>query len=108
MSLVGYEAQSDVHVERGSIFRTSWTKLKISLSSDEVRTRLTKVERALELAAIDERQAAVDLIESQVVEKLMEALGDVSEACVRIGSLLLVKTHGAKGATVYARHAKPT
>lgn len=103
MSFIGYAAQNDAHVERGSIFRTSWAKLKILFSADELRTRLTKVERALELVAIDERQAAVDLIESQVVENLMEALNDVPEACVRIGSLLLVKTHSPKGIAVFAR-----
>ena len=50
-------------------------------SSEEVRSRLVKVERALELIVLDQRQATVDSKVSEAVAVLAASLSEVT--CVR-------------------------
>lgn len=50
-----------------------------------------KVERGFELAQLDLRQAEVNAKEAEAVNSLLAGLEDVPRACIRIGSVLLVK-----------------
>lgn len=89
VSVLGYGAQTDTTIEKGSVFRQS--KIGAALTSQEMKDRLVKVERALELANLDLKQAEVDVREGQAVANLIAALKDVPRACLRVGSILLIK-----------------
>lgn len=83
--------ERDISVQRGSIFRRSWAAVRRGLSSRDARDRLAKVERAIELRVLDQHQAQVDQMEAAAVNALIVALHNVPRACIRIGSILLVK-----------------
>jgi hypothetical protein len=82
----GLGPERDIDVQRGSIFRRSWTTAQKAFSSREVRERIVKLERALELAVVDKRQADYDNVEAQAIKNLIESLQNVPRACVRSGS----------------------
>jgi hypothetical protein len=103
VAVMGYDGPADISVEDGSIFRSSWARIKKALSSKEVRDRLTKVERAIELAGLDRPQAEVDLLATQAVHTLLVTLADIPSACVRVGSILLVKHQAPEGPVILAR-----
>ena len=52
---------------------------------------IIKVERAFELAQLDLRQADVDVRQADAVNKLLRSLESVPRACVRAGSVLVIK-----------------
>jgi nucleotide-binding universal stress UspA family protein len=100
---LGYEGPVDVELHRGSFFRRARAVLKNAVGSEEVRARLTKMERALELAGLDSRQADVDLKASQAIGNLIASLRDVPRACLRSGSILLIKYDGNDGPVILTR-----
>lgn len=100
---LGYDGPTDVQVEKGSIFRRSKATAKNGLSSEALRSRLAKVERAVELQAIDVHQAQADKTASEAVAALLRELKDVPSACLRIQSILLVKFPGPEGPVLLAR-----
>ena len=87
--VMGYMQVGDVEVERGSIFRRS--RAAADQVTDELKSRLMKVERAFELAQLELRQADVDIREADAVNKLLASLENVSRACLRVGSVLVIK-----------------
>lgn len=91
VNVLGYGTQTDVTFEKGSIFRQSKAKAIEALTSQELQDRLIKVERALELEYLDLKQAEVDVREGQAVANLVAALRDIPRACLRVGSILLIK-----------------
>lgn len=101
--VLGYEAPVEVEIGQGSILRKARTALRRGLTSEQVRQRLVKVERALELAGIEERQANVDIKTAEAVEKLLGGLEKVPQACMRVGSLLLVKYEDNQGPVLLVR-----
>lgn len=74
-----------------------------TLTKPEVAQRLARLERALELKALDSQQAGVDRDEAESAARLIEALRDTPEAVMRMGSLLVIKVTGPGGARVVAR-----
>jgi uncharacterized protein YukE len=102
--LIGYGQPTDIQTFRGSIWRTSLARLRQGLSAREVQTRLIKVERAIELAQIDERQADVNLKLSEAVSGLVSTLAEIPQACIRLGSLLVIKYTDAGGPVVVSRN----
>jgi hypothetical protein len=101
--VMGYDGAVDERIHRGSIWRRAKAVLKRGANSREVRDRLTKVERALELHHIDLKQAEFDSREAQAISVLLESLRDVSQACVRVGAILLIKYQARDGAVVLSR-----
>jgi tetratricopeptide (TPR) repeat protein len=89
--LLGYEGPTEEQWFNGSIWRRARAIRKNGLTGDEVRSRLVKIERALELAYLDARQADVDARTAEAVTRLIVSLGDVPNACLRVGSILIVK-----------------
>jgi len=89
IEVMGYRQVGDVEVERGSIFRRS--RAAADQVADELKSRLMKVERAFELAQLELRQADVDIREADAVNKLLASLENVPRACLRVGSLLVIK-----------------
>lgn len=102
-ALLGYDGPYGEQTLRGSLFRRSLAMRRASESTEEVHQRLIQAELALELASMDATQAHVDLQTTRVVERLLSALTDVPQACVRIGSLLLIKYQTAAGPTILVR-----
>ena len=86
---LGYKSRNDAEIERGSIFSKGSASSQQALS--ELKSALAKAERALELAQLELRQAEVDSKEAQAVNALIVSLAEVPRACIRIGSVLLVK-----------------
>ena len=79
---------------RGSSFRSFLARTRTSMRSPEVRTRLAKIERAVELQALHKVQAEVDAAQGDAVAKLITALGSTPTAMIQIGSVLLMKIDG--------------
>ncbi|MEZ0071523.1 ANTAR domain-containing response regulator [Planotetraspora sp. GP83] len=102
--LLGYQDPVEESLERGSIWRRAKAALRSGLSSREVRERLIKVERALEVVALDARQAEVDGKFAEAVSVLVASLADVPEACLRVGSILLVKHYNNTGPVLVTRN----
>jgi hypothetical protein len=101
---LGYGSPTEEQIEHGSIFRRYLAALKRGLSSRDAREGFIKAERALELLAIDTRQAQVDEKVAAAVSGLVESFEDVPQACVRVGSIFFVKYTGATGPIVLARN----
>lgn len=95
-NVLGFGAAESYGEERGSFLARWRSKVQTGLSSSEVRSRLVKVERAVELAHLDKAQAEVDAKEAEAFAHLLKALEDVPSACIRIGSLLVVKFRDAR------------
>jgi hypothetical protein len=87
--VMGYRQVGDIDVKRGSIFRRS--RATANQVVDELKSRLIKVERGFELAQLELRQADVDAKEADAVNKLLSSLDNVPRACMRVGSVLVIK-----------------
>jgi hypothetical protein len=103
-ALVGLMPPMAEEIHRGSFFRRVRTMARRGVTSQEVTSRLTKLERAIELAHVDARQADVDFKEAQAVAELLASLADVPQACVRIGSIFVVKYAGNSGPVILCRN----
>jgi hypothetical protein len=86
---LGYQQQNNAEVERGSIFSRDSASSRQVLN--ELKSSLAKAERALELAQLELRQAEVDSKEAQAVNALIVSPKEVPRACIRVGSVLLIK-----------------
>ncbi|MET7477637.1 hypothetical protein ABZT17_25165 [Streptomyces sp. NPDC005648] len=86
---MGYKEVGKPEVRRGSIFRRSRAVAQTGI--DEVKSRLIKIERGLELAQLELRQAEVNNKESQAVSNLLTALEGTERVCIQVGSVFLVK-----------------
>lgn len=86
---LGYEEVGEPDIRRGSFWRRS--RAVAATGMDELKSRLMKVERGLELAQLDLRQAEVNVKESEAVSKLLSALEGTERVCILVGSVFLVK-----------------
>lgn len=76
---------------RGSWFKKWFAKSKEVLSQPEVIERLEKIERAVEIKALDKPQAEVDEKQAAAIAKLIKCLDKVPNAAIQAGSVLVVK-----------------
>ena len=88
---------------RGSWFKKWFAKSKEVLSQPEVLERLKKLERAVEIKAIDSPQADVDDRQASAIAKLIKSLEKVPNAAVQAGSVLVVKVATPNGSVIQAR-----
>jgi hypothetical protein len=100
---LGYGKPNVVALERGSFFRKAFAAIRRGLNSRQLRDRLAEGERALQLAIVEDRQAEVDLKKAQAASELINSLQDVPNACIQMGSLLLVKSETPNGQAILAR-----
>jgi hypothetical protein len=100
---IGYVGPIDEVIRRGSIWRRAKAGLRKGITSDDVKNRLTKIERALELKGIDALQAEVDSKAAAAVVELVGSLQEVPQACIRVGSILLIKFLDEKGPILMVR-----
>lgn len=91
---LGYDGPIDPVVERGSFIRISFAKLRRTLTSSDARDLSFKAQRALELVALESRQAEVNNKNASSVANVIHSLENIPSACIRVGSLLLVKYSG--------------
>jgi len=104
VAALGYGDPTDEQIESGSIFRRYIAVLKRVFTSRDARENFAKAERALELLALDTRQAQVDEKVAAAVSGLVSSFEDVPRACVRVGSIFFVKYTGPSGPIVLARN----
>ncbi|WP_143267826.1 hypothetical protein [Amycolatopsis alba] len=78
----------------GSWRRSFVYRLRRVGTSKELRRRLDKVERGIELQLLIKNQAEVDQAQGDAVAKLLASLQNTPTALIQIGSILLVKVDG--------------
>jgi tetratricopeptide (TPR) repeat protein len=103
VDLLGFDGPLDIRIERGSFIRFSRGKIKKALTSDELKARLSNLERIVELHGSDNTQAHVDSDFADVYSKLLAALDDVPCGCIRAGSTLIVKYYSNGQSVVLGR-----
>jgi hypothetical protein len=101
---LGYGKPGGISIERGSIFRRSFSKAKDALTSAEMKERLEKIERAVEVQGLLLPQAEVDFKISQAVSGIIANLANTPSACIRAGSILLVKYQTDDGSVIFTRN----
>jgi hypothetical protein len=102
-SVLGYEGPYDETVEHGSIIRRAKARLSSGISSEEALMFRSKIERAIELIAIGERQAKVSQVSADVISRVLESLKETPSACVLVGTIFIVKYQDAHGPIVLIR-----
>lgn len=90
-ALLGYGDFTLVEERRGSIFKSWRGKLQGGLASDRVQSRLAEIEQRLTLEAVGRAQAEVDSKVTESAVTLIESLGDIPNAVVRVGALMVIK-----------------
>lgn len=103
LAAYGFTVADEFPEIKGSWFKKWLAKSKEALSQPEVIERLEKIERAVELKAIDKPQADVDEKQASAIAKLIKAVEKVPNAAVQAGSVLVVKITTAKGPVIQAR-----
>jgi hypothetical protein len=90
-------------IQRGSFTRRSKGVIASAFEDRSVQQRLQTVERLLELWQVDPRQADVDQRTSEALARVIESLNGVPRACIRFGSLLIVKYQDTSGDVLLRR-----
>jgi hypothetical protein len=107
--ILGYDGPFDEEIVYGSIFRrANFRRAKAAAmeaaTSQEMRERLIQVERIIELNILGSKQAAVDVQEAQAARMLIESIADIPQACLTLGSVLVVKYQDAGGPVLLSRN----
>ena len=103
LKVYGFVVADEFPEIKGSWFKKWFAKSVEVLSQPEVIERLEKIERAVELKAIDKPQADVDDKQASAIAKLIKCLDKVPNAAVQAGSVLVVKLTTNKGPVIQAR-----
>lgn len=90
----GIDIADDLPAMKGSWWKRWLGRTREALKEPEVRERLEKGERALELHALQKPQAVVDKDQAEAVAALITALEKTGAAVCQVGSILLVKANG--------------
>lgn len=101
--IIGIEEMAPGELLHGSIFRRTKATIQASLSDQAVQRRLQTIERAIELWQVDSRQSEVDQRTSEALTRLINSLETMTQACIRFGSLLIVKYQSPSGPALFCR-----
>jgi hypothetical protein len=101
--LLGYGDAFDESIERGSFWRNARARLRRGVESDEVTSRLIKLERAFELKHLDLQQADVDAKSADAASQLIASMENIPQGTMRVGSIFLVKYEEAGIPTIHIR-----
>jgi hypothetical protein len=104
VDVLGFDGPLRSNTEFGSFFRQSWARIKNSLTSDQAKEIAVKTERAMELRYLDSEQADVDNKVADALSKIVGSIADVPSACIRAGSILLIKYPGPQGSVILTRN----
>jgi hypothetical protein len=107
VELLGYERPEREFVQRGSWWRRASAKLKAIQDSEEIAERRIQLQRALDIALIEGRQAEVDVKAAEAAARLISSLDNVAQGCLRAGSVLVVKYQGDDGPVILSRTLSP-
>ena len=88
----------------GSFFRRARAVATEAATSQELRERFIQLEHVIALNSLDSKQAAVNVGEAEAARKLIESIADVPQACLRLGSLLVVKYQDAGGPVLLTKN----
>lgn len=107
----GFDKTDEFPEEDGSWWKKLVLKTKEAMTQKEVADRLEKVERAAEIAYLDKPQAEANQCQAQAASALITSLKDTNNACIQVGSLLVVKAtdnnSGKKDTSIIARTLTP-
>jgi hypothetical protein len=98
--VLGHEPPRHYEIEWGSVWRRSVAAILAHRSSDEVKKRLAVLEQVAQNKIYESDQAEINLRIAEAFEKVMTALESQPQACVRIGSLLILKYQDSSGNAV--------
>jgi len=70
---------------------------KEAITSDDVINRFKEVEYGVEVNTILKQQSEIDKNQSEALLNILKSVENVSNAAIRIGSLLVVKIKNAEG-----------
>ena len=101
--LIGFEKTGEFPSEQGSWWKQIFYRTKDAVSQKSVHDGLIKVEQAIQTHYLDKPQAEANAHQAQAVCVLVNALKEIPEACIQVGSLLLVKITGNGKTMVIAR-----
>jgi hypothetical protein len=83
--------------ESGSWWKRIVLRTKGFFTHEEVQKRLQKAERALEVKCLDKPQAEANHLQAQAAAGLIGSLASTPNACIQVGTLLLVKATDREG-----------
>lgn len=101
---LGYDGPFDEEIVYGSIFRRAKAVAMEAATSEQLRERFIQLERIIELSLLESKQAAVDVQEAQAARMLIDSIANVPQACLRVGSVLVVKYQDAGGPVLLTRN----
>ncbi len=105
---LGFERSYELPEESGSWWKRLVLRTKGFFTHEEVRKRLQTAERAVEATYLDKPQAEANNLQAAAAASLIGALKTVPNACIQVGTLLVVKATKADGqSAVVARTLTP-
>jgi pentapeptide repeat protein len=91
----GLELSDDGPAIHGSWFQRFTARVKGIAGSEGAQERLRKLEQAIELEHLGKARAEIDKSKAEAVAAVLGAVQQQESAVVRLGSLVVVKAHGA-------------
>ncbi|MEM8669471.1 MAG: hypothetical protein AAGG48_18240 [Planctomycetota bacterium] len=88
----GFSISDEFPAKKGSWWKKWFARTKEIATEPEIKERLARLERALEIQGLLTPQAQIDRNEAEAVAKLAEAVKGVQNAAVQAGSVLFIKT----------------
>jgi hypothetical protein len=107
--LLGYDGFELIEYHRASIWERLRGKTNEAASSDVVRRHASEIDQALSNLIVGKQQVEVDGQAAEVIATLTASVSDVANACIRAGSVMLVKftPPGSDQASLLIRSLSP-
>jgi hypothetical protein len=94
LELVGLDIVESKPAVVGSWFGLRFARFRKRLSSGQADEVIARLERAVQDHLVAQQQAEVDVLQTQAVARLVTSLQRQENACVQVGSLVLLKVDG--------------
>jgi len=88
---LGFERSYELADESGSWWKKLLLRTRDFFTSSDVQRRLRTAEEAIEAHYLDKPQAEANHLQAGAAAQLIAALGTTPNACIQVGTLLLVK-----------------
>jgi hypothetical protein len=108
LECLGFEISQEYEPVTGSWFKKWIFKSKDVLTSEEVKLRVEKLERAIDLKHLNAPQSEIDQKQAIAVSDLLNSLENIPDAALQVGSILLVKYTVNGKATVQVKTLSQT
>ena len=103
----GFERADEFPEETGSWWKKLVLRTKNVATHEQVIDRIKKAERAAEIAILDKPQAEANQCQAEAASSLISSLGEIANACIQAGSLLVVKATNNGKSSIIARTLTP-